>query len=152
MGRRSAILVLGLGVFARHVHRISQDRNVRIASTLGAAIAAVGALAWIIRCYNGAVLPPDELLNNPSRWLDILFMAYSILTQIALIITGFVLLRSGYPKWLGWVVLVFGGLLLVMWILLGGGPPGLNNIPLLVMGIVLLRLRSRSPQSSFEPA
>ena len=60
--------------------------------------------------------------------------------------TGFLLLLTGYPKWLAWPVLLLGGLMLVATLVLRGLPPGVHAILYLILGIALLLMRSRSAQ------
>jgi hypothetical protein len=73
-------------------------------------------------------------------------VAYNLLTQVAAIVTGFILLRSGYPKWLAFLVMFLGGFVLVFWIVTGGGPPLANHVVFFLLGIALLVMPSRSPQ------
>jgi hypothetical protein len=77
-------------------------------------------------------------------------VAYYLLTQVAAIVTGFILLRSGYPKWLAFLVMFLGGFLLVFWIVTGGGPPLANQVVFFLLGIALLIMPSRSPQMELQ--
>jgi hypothetical protein len=141
MGAGSLIAAIGLLLFARQVQSITHKKYVRMASYLAGAMAIVGALVWVIISYNRIVLSPEELVHNLNitGWM---FPIYSILTQIALVFIGFVLLQSGYPKWVGWVILVVGGLTLVAYLVLGDMPPLVYYPVFLIMGIMLLRSRS----------
>lgn len=99
-GAGSLVTAIGLGLFARQVQSVSNNKNVRIASYIGAAMAILGALCWVIISYYRIVLSPEEIANDvgiPNG----LYTAYYILTLIALLISGFFLLRSSYPKWQG---------------------------------------------------
>jgi hypothetical protein len=151
MGAGSLIAAIGVALFARQVQSLSNNRNVRIASYVSAAVAVVGALFWALVGYNRVARAPQEVVANmgAANWTE---WAYFLLTEIALILVGFVLLQSGYPKWLAWPVLVLGGLMLIASFLGGGGVPLFHSILYLILGIALLLLRSRSPQPSFEPA
>jgi hypothetical protein len=103
----------------------------------------VGALFWAIVGYNRVARAPQEVVANmDASWMG---PAYFFLTEIALILVGFLLLQTGYPKWLAWPVLVLGVLMLVA-SFLGGGVPLFHSILYLILGIALLLLRSRSPQ------
>lgn len=146
-GAGSLVTALGLGLFARQVQSVSNNKNVRMASYIGAAMAILGAFFWVIISYYRIVLSPEEIASDVGipNWL---FSAYSILTLIALLISGFILLRSGYPKWLGWLVLVLAGLMLVAYLVLGDLPPGVFYPILLVMGITLVVIKT--PQLSNE--
>jgi len=46
-----------------------------------------------------------------ANWME---WAYFLPTEIALLLVGFVLLQTGYPKWLAWPVLVLGGVMLIV--------------------------------------
>jgi hypothetical protein len=137
-GVGSVVAVVGLALFAQHVQSLGDNPTVRVVSYLSAAIAALGALGWVIIVYNRAVLPPQELGGNLSinNWI---FPAYTLLTQIALMIVGFVLIQTGYPAWLGWGMLVLGGLSLIAYLVFKDMPPFVHYVLLLVMGIALMR-------------
>ena len=126
MGIGSLIAASGVVLLARQVQSISNKSNLRIASNVGAAMAVVGALFWAIVGYNRVARAPQEVVANmgAANWME---WAYFLPTEIALILVGFVLLQTGYPKWLAWPVLVLGGLMLIS-SFLGGGVP-LHFIP-----------------------
>jgi len=149
MGIGSLIAAFGVVLLARQVQSISIKNNLRIASNVGAAMAVVGALIWAIVGYNRVARVPQEVVANmgASNWME---WAYFLSTEIALILVGFVLLQTGYPKWLAWPVLVLGGLLLIG-SFSGGGVPLFHSILYLILGIALLLLRSRSPQPLPSP-
>jgi hypothetical protein len=144
MGIGSLIAAFGVVLLARQVQSISNKSNLRIASNVGAAMAVVGALFWAIVGYNRVARAPQEVIANlgAANWME---WAYFLPTEIALILVGFVLLQTGYPKLLAWPVLVLGGLMLIG-SFLGGGVPLYHSILYLILGIALLLLRSRSPQ------
>jgi hypothetical protein len=144
MGAGSLIAAIGVALFARQVQGLSNNRNVRITSYVGAALAVVGTIFWAIVAYNRVTSAPQEVIANmgAANWME---WAYFLLTEIALVLVGFVLLQSGYPKWLGWLLLVLGGLMLIA-SFSGGGVPLYHSILYLILGIALLLMRSRSPQ------
>ncbi len=137
-GLGSIIAVIGLALFAQHVQSIENSITMRIVSYLGAAIAAVGAICWVIIVYNRAVLAPQEVAINlgVNNWT---FPAYTLLTQLALMIVGFVLIQSNYPGWLSWGMLVLGGLSILAYLVFKDMPPFVHYVLLLVMGIALAR-------------
>lgn len=143
------IAALGVVVFARQVQKVNDSRNIRIASYLGAAMAFVGAVFWAIILYNRVAMEPQALVRNIDvmPWM---FWASILLTAFALLIVGVVLLQTGYPRWLGWLVLGLVGLLLV-WHLVAGGIPGGPALIFLILGIALLLMRSRSSQPIPQP-
>jgi hypothetical protein len=137
-GTGSVIAVVGLMLFAQHVQTISDNALVRSAGFLGAVTAALGALCWVIIVYNRAVLPPQELASNLSI-NDWIFPAYTLLTQIALLIIGYTLVQSGYPTWLSWGMLVLAGLSILAYIVFKDMPPFVHYVLLMIMGIALVR-------------
>jgi hypothetical protein len=137
-GTGSVVAVVGLALFAQHVQSITDNTAVRVVSYLSLVTIALGALCWVIIVYNRATLPPQELgislsINN---WI---FPAYTLLTQIALVGIGFVLIQSGYPGWLSWGMLVLAGLSTVAYLVFKDMPPFAHYVLLLVMGIALVR-------------
>jgi hypothetical protein len=65
---------------------------------------------------------------------------YRVFTRAAFIIFGVVLLLSGYPKWLGWMLIVSGAIMfadLVAQVL----PPFVHYVVFLILGAALLILR-----------
>jgi hypothetical protein len=144
MGAGSLIAAFGVVLFARQVQSLSQNRNVRIISNVSAGMALVGALFWALVAYNRVASTPQEVVANmgAANWME---WAYFLITEIALILVGFVLLRTDYPKWLAWLVLVLGGLMLIA-SFSGGGVPLFHSILYVILGIALLLMRSHSPQ------
>jgi hypothetical protein len=146
-----AVLVsAGVILFAWHAQSLKDDKNLKLAAYICSAVAALGALAWVIISYWRVVTEPQEMLA-PNQTIDTLNLVYYLLTQVAAIVTGFILLQSGYPKWLAFPVMFLGGFLLVLWIVTGGGPPLANHLVFFLLGIALLILPSRSPQIQLEP-
>ena len=144
MGAGSLIAAIGVALFARQVQSLSNNRNVRIAAYVGAAMAVVGALFWALVLYNRVARAPQEVIADmgAANWME---WAYFLPTEIALLLVGFVLLQTGYPKWLAWTAIVLGVLMLIA-SFSGGGVPLYHSILYLILGIALLLLRSRSPQ------
>lgn len=142
MGIGGLIAAVGLGLFARELPKVSDNKNIQLAGYLAAALAVLGALVHAITRYNGVVLPPEEILNdfnNPS-WMGVM---YTLFTRIAFIITGYVLLQTGYSQKLGGVLIILG---VVLFVIMGiDGPPGANNIAFLILGLTLFFKRSPSP-------
>jgi hypothetical protein len=144
MGMGSLIAAFGVVLLAKQVQSLNNKSNLKIASNVGAAMAVVGALFWALVGYNRIARAPQEVIANmgASNWLE---WAYFLPTEIALILVGFVLLQTGYPKWLAWPLLVLGGLMLISSVSLGGGIPLYHSILYLILGIALLLLRSPQP-------
>jgi hypothetical protein len=137
-GTGSILAVVGMALFAQHVQGIQVNTTVKVVGYAATALAAFGALCWVIIVYNRAVLPPQDVASNLSvnTWV---FPTYTLLTQIALMLVGFVLIQSGYPSWLGWGMVILGVLSAVAYLVFKDMPPFAHYIPLLVIGIVLAR-------------
>jgi hypothetical protein len=137
-GTGSVIAAVGLALFAQHVQTLGGNTTIRVVSYLGAASVVLGALCWVIIVYNRAALPPQELGSNLSinNWI---FPAYTLLTQIGLMVVGFVLIQSHYPAWLSWGTFVLAGLSIVAYLIFKDMPPFVHYMLFLVMGIALVR-------------
>ncbi len=124
IGVAGIVVAIGLLVFAIHIQSISTDAKTRTAAYIATGAAMIGALGLaysrylILQSWEEAVNNGGSLLA-PIAWL------------VGIIITGIVLLRTGYPKWLSWLVII-GSVTSLL------GPPLFIYIPLLVMSIVLL--------------
>ena len=151
MGAGALIASFGVVLFAMHVQRVTDKNNVRIASYVSAALAVVGALSWAVECYKRVATPPQEWVANQNA-SSLTTAIYFLFTAIALILIGFLLLQTSYPKWFAWPMLVLPVLVVVAGLMFGGLPPAVNSLLYLILGIALLLMRSRSPQPSFEPA
>ena len=146
-----AILVsAGVTLFVWHAQSLKDDKNLKLAAYICTAVVVLSALAWVIISYWRVAVEPQEIVA-PNQTIDTLVMAYYLLTQVTAIVTGYILLRSGYPKWLAFILMFLGGFLLVLWIVTGGGPPLANHVVFFLLGIALLIMPSRSPQIQMEP-
>ncbi len=149
IGIGGLIAAVGLGLFAREVPSISDNKNIQMASYLAAALVVIGALVHAVTRYNGVVLPPEEILNdfNTPSWM---YPTYTLFTFLAIIIIGYILFQTGYSKKLGGVMIVLS---VIFMIIMGiQGPPGVYNFPFLIMGLTLLFKRSPSPELSPQTA
>lgn len=135
-GTGGIVTVVGFAIFAIQV--ISDSAVVKLALYLATAGAAFGALQWVIIVYKRATLPLEKIFNNENsnNWA---FPAYTILTQIALIIVGFVLLQTGYQAWLGWGTVVLAAISLIAFLVFKDMPPFTHYLITLVIGIILAR-------------
>lgn len=139
----TVVVAVGLLLLARHMQSLSDDQNVRRASTLAAGMALAGGLAYATGRTISAVSQAWETPYEPA--ILVMWITFSILWQAALILTGYALLRTGYPKWLGWPVIVLATLILVAFALTGGLPPGVYYFAAMFMGIALLFVREPLP-------
>jgi len=148
-GGGAVLVAVGVTLFAWHAQSLKDDKNLKLAAYICSVVAALSALAWVIMSYWRVTIEPQEILAS-NQTIDILGVAYNLLTQVTVIVTGFILLRSGYPKWLAFLVMFLGGFVLVFWIVTGGGPPLANHFVFLLLGIALLIMPSRSPQMALQ--
>jgi hypothetical protein len=136
----SIVAAVGILLFARHVHLTDEQRALVIpAAYLAAALAVIGVGFWLTDLYRRVFLSPETLFLDAGLqvWM---FLVYTVLTQAALLLLGFVLLRSGYPGWMGWGLLAAVGLTIVMLAILRDVPPLFHYLWMLVLGIMLVRL------------
>lgn len=128
----SIVVVVGLALLAL------QLRSTRGAffGYLGAVGIALGTLCWVVIVYRRATLPLEEVFGSPTfGWL---FVAYSLLTQPALIAYGFAFLQASYPRWLGLGTMISATLLCVAYLVLKDMPPFVYYVITLAIGIRLL--------------
>jgi hypothetical protein len=138
-GVGAVVAAVGLVLFARHIQR-TQDAGLSSAAHLAASAAGVAAVIAAIGNYRGADRPPEEwVLDTSVPWTA---YACIVLTQVALLIAGWVLLRAGYPRWIGWTVLILTVLTLIVLALVRSFPPLLLYLITLFMGIVLVAIKS----------
>jgi hypothetical protein len=145
----AAVVPVGLLLFALHIHR-SQDAATRILSYLAAGAAGVPAALGMVGYPAGLDRTPQEIVTATADWT---FSAYAdvILTQLALLTTGVVLLRAGYPRWFGRTVLILAALTVIVLVLVWAFPPMLFYFITLFIGVVLTAMPTvgRSRRGSF---
>jgi hypothetical protein len=139
-GLGSAIAAVGILLFARHVHLTDEQRALVIqAGYLAGALAVIGVGFWLADLYRRVALSPETLFLDGGLqvWM---FLVYTVLTQAALLLVGFVLLRAGYPGWMGWGLLGAVGLSIIVLAVFRDLPPLFHYLWMLVLGIMLVRL------------
>ncbi len=139
----TVVVAVGLLLLARHLQGLSDEQNVRRASTAAAALALTGGLAYATGRSISAVSQAWETPYEPA--ILVMWITFSVLWQLALILMGYALLRTGYPKWLGWPVIVLAALILVAVAFTGGLPPGVYYFAVAFLGIALLFVREPQP-------
>jgi hypothetical protein len=100
----AGIAVAGVGflLLAWHIRR-SQDAATRLIGYLAAVAGGIAAALALRGFFAEASRTPQEIATAPVDWTA---YAFILLTQLALLATGVVLLRAGYPGCLGWTVLI----------------------------------------------
>jgi hypothetical protein len=91
--------------------------------------------------------------TNPQAWVHItpphpLFLGYTILTQIGLLLFGIMLLKTGFLRWLGWLVTGSIFILLILTAVFADMPPFVYYLLGLPVGIVFLRSSRQSSLAS----
>jgi hypothetical protein len=132
----AGIAVAGVGflLLAWHIRR-SQIASTRLISYFAAAAGGIGAVLALNGYFAGLDKTPQEIATAPVEWTA---YAFIVLTQLALLATGVVLLRAGYPRWFGWTVLILTALTVIILVLVRAFPPLLFYLITLFIGIVLL--------------
>ena len=129
---------IGLVPLARSVQQVTNRRILGVMAHGAATLAIVGTVPFIIiSSIRIAQSPYDVAFVGISPWL---FGIYGFSTQTAFIIFGVVLLLSGYPKWLGWTLIVLGAMTFAPFVTLGG-LPAVYFLVFLILGVTLLTLR-----------
>ena len=137
-GAGGLIAAAGLLLFARHVQGLGLETFTGNLAVTAAIVAAIGAVFWTIVSYLRFTRTPEEIFIEGAISGGWLFPAYTVMTQLALIAIGYVLIQSGYPAWLGWGMIVLVSLTIVGLILFRDMPPFVHYVWTLVMGITIL--------------
>lgn len=148
-GAGGLIAAIGLVLLARSVHRVTSGRILAVAAYVAATLATAGAMLWVIISYIRIVRSPfDVVFLAISPWL---FRTCGLFTETAFIIFGFVVLLSGYPKFLGWMLIVAGTIMFVARLAFDLDlVPFVYYLVFLILGVTLLILRPRWPRQSLE--
>jgi len=149
LGSGGLIAAIGLVPLARSVRQVTDRRILGVIAYGAATLAIGGAASWvIISSIRIARSPFEVVFGDISPWL---FGAYRVFTRAAFVIFGVVLLLSGYPRWLGWMLIVVGAMMfadLVALVL----PPFVHYVVFLILGAALLVLRPRPRPGSLGTA
>jgi hypothetical protein len=137
---------IGLVPLARSVRRVTNRRLLGVMAHGAATLAIVGAVSWVIRIVQS---PHDVPFADFSPWL---LRTYEFFTPAAFIIFGVVLLLSGYPKWLGWLLMVSGAMMIAALVAVSFFVPAVYYVVFLILGVTLLTLRPPPWQQSLGPA
>lgn len=140
---------IGLVLLARSVQGVTNRRILGVVAHGAATLAIVGALSLVIISYVRIARSPYEVVFvdiNPWLW-----GTYRVFTRAAFIIFGVVLLLSGYPRWLGWMLIFPGAIMsadLVVLVL----PPFVHYVVFVILGATLLTLPPAPARTIVRPA
>src|SRR5215216_2446724 len=127
-----SMLVVGLAWLTLYL----RSTSAAFATSLGLVMIAFGTLCWVVIVYKRATLPLQDVFGAPTfGWL---FIAYTLLTQAALIAYGLAFLQAGYPRWLGLGAIIPAALLCVAYLIFKDMPPFVYYVITLVIGSRLL--------------
>jgi hypothetical protein len=133
----------------------------QILYTLGAVLTA-GAIAGVVYRHRQSYSPALTFLiylsllvgavfflayavfrtTNPLAWVQVppphpLFLGYTFLTQLGLLLVGVALLKAGYPRWLGWLLVYSMLALFVLMVIFRDMPPFAYYLLALIVGVAL---------------
>jgi hypothetical protein len=137
-GAGSIVAVVGLFLFANLVSTNGARPLVEFVAYSASVAAAIGAAFWVIVVYYRVTDTPERIFQGGSVDGNWLFPAYTVLTQLALLGIGYVLLQAGYPNWLGWGMIALVSLTVIAMVIFRDMPPFVHYVWMLVMGITLL--------------
>ena len=133
---------IGIIVILRTAQTLTTNTLVRSASHTGVFLAVISAVTWGIIAYGRITLAAEAIVANPNTnpWL---FRLYASSTGLAVISTAFVLLKAGYPKWLGWLMMAASILFLIILLVTGDMIPAFWYLLLIIVGVALVVMKNR---------
>lgn len=137
-GSGSVVATIGLLLFAVVTSSLDGPNYVRWLAWAAAIMAGVGLVLWLLIIAD-RIISPQNFTSPGGSGAAWWFPAYTVLTQLAIITLGYVVLQSGFPAWLGWVLMLLAGLSLVTFLIVRDMVPATHYLLLLVLGIMLLR-------------
>ena len=126
----AVLLVLGFVALAEPLRR----EGAPTLADLSLALLLLGAPLWLASLVHRITVARDGV-----AWAGALFLAWSILANVAIIGFGAALVRSDLSgAWAGWTGIVFGASMLVQLLVTGDALPALYHVGPAVMGGVIL--------------
>jgi hypothetical protein len=145
-GTGSILAAIGLTFFTLYWHRLETfNSNLKVLSYFVPILFTIATILWLLICGYRVLVPAQEVANNliVNSWL---FLAYTLLSQIALILLGIVLIQSNYPVWMARWILLLAVLSLLAYFIFQDMPPFAHYVILFLTGIGLLRTKPRKEQ------
>jgi hypothetical protein len=129
------VTIVGLGLVTYHLRRT----QISMLAFLGFIAVALGAAIGVWHLYLRAVDSTAFVQGGLPDWH---YGVYTVLTLLGLAIYGFVYLRAGLPRWLGYVTIGGAALAFVGFVALQMVWPPLSYYVLTFLaGVVLVRLK-----------
>jgi hypothetical protein len=130
-GLGSILTVVGLGLFSIGLKEITQT----ILSFSSILLLGVGALLWSWHVTERIIDPQGfaEGTNTPY-----LFLIYSVLTQVGLLLLGLFLWKSFVPHWISWMLIIGSGLIFILLVIFKDMPPFVYYVLTIILAVTLL--------------
>lgn len=106
-------------------------------SHLGVTLMFLGAAFW---CWHVTerIIKPEAFANGTHT--PYLFLVYSLLTQIGLVLIGILLLRSDVVNWVGWMFIIGSGAFFLLMVIFKDMPPFVYYVMTLIASVVLYQM------------
>lgn len=126
----AVLLVLGFAALAEPLRR----EGAPTLTDLSLALLLLGAPLWLASLVHRIVVEPEG-----AAWAGGLFLAWSVIANVAIIGLGAALVRSDLAgAWAGWIGIVLGALMLFQLLVTRDALPALYHVGPAVMGAVVL--------------
>ncbi|MFO7536470.1 MAG: hypothetical protein R6X32_00240 [Chloroflexota bacterium] len=144
------IAAIGIIVILRTAQTLTTNSLVRSVCYAGVFLAVISAVTWGIIAYGRITLGAEAIVANQNinLWL---FPLNSVSTGLAVILTAFVLLKAGYPKWLGWLMMAASVLLLITLLVTGDLIPAFWYLLFIIVGVTLVVMKNRLVSQAKAP-
>ncbi|MFZ0546665.1 MAG: hypothetical protein WAM60_14560 [Candidatus Promineifilaceae bacterium] len=129
-GLGAVVTAVGIGLVAYHL----RDLKGSSLAFLGVGAMVVGAVFWLWDVYLRTADPVGFVGGSYPAWH---FVAYVFLTLAGLVAVGVVLLRSGVPNWVGWVVVVGSLVFMMAFVVFKDLPPFVFYLLTLLVGVMV---------------
>ena len=129
-GLGAVLTVAGVALLARHVPDGTTTQLLQV-STI---VLLIGAALWVWHVYQRGVDPPAFTGGSLPTWP---VLGYFVLTEAALVLYGWALLRIGLAAWVGWFVIASMAVLFVLTIVFRDMVPAAYYLVTLVTAVML---------------
>ena len=127
------VTAVGLGLLTLQLRSLNSAAGPAV---IGFVSVMLGAVCWTVIVYLRYTLPLEIVLREPT--LGWWFVAYTLLTQAALIAYGLALVQAGYPRWLGISTMGLAAGSFLAYVVFKDMPPFAHYVITLMIGVALL--------------